>query len=378
MTISTEVLENLFADFTEFVSTKDKVPFSTFNSSKYFDDQEKYKEAIYKDARDTFNNSRWKQEDVGTGKIHQTIVDAIKDKVIYKYKNHSNNIINRWTIKDNFKKYKPTKPFEQLLFDFYKNKGVKNDFVFEELLKYGHPYNLIAYLFFIKDNKQFLPISQQKFDKIFIDLSINDFKTDGNASYENYSTFIAIIKEVHRFLKTKDKDASLLDSHSFLWILGDQMKEEKFISSRHIVRPTPAIESNEITPQIDLQIPVQIEPEQTIVEEDDELAFPEGKEVFRLHKSKERNKELIKVAKQKRLLIDKKLCCQVCNFSFTDKYGELGDGFIEAHHLFPISQLTEETETKIDDLALVCSNCHRMLHRKRPWLTLDELKTILQ
>jgi predicted HNH restriction endonuclease len=376
MTISNEILENLFADFTEFVSTKDKVPFSTFNSSKYFDNQEKYKEAVYKEARETINNGRWKQEDIGTGKIYKTIVDAIKDKVIYKYEQCNNNLINFWTIRDDFKKYKPSKSFEQLLFDFYKSKGIKNDTVFEELLKYGHPYNLIAYLFFIKDNKQFLPISQRKFDRVFIDLGINDFKTDGSASYENYSTFIVIIKEVHKFLKTKDKEASLLDSHSFLWILGDQMKEEKFISSRHNV--VPAIENQVPISQTDLRIPIEIEPEQTIAEEDDELAFPEGKEVFRLHKSKERNKELIRVAKQKRLLTDKKLCCQVCNFSFTDKYGELGSGFIEAHHLFPISQLIEETETKIDDLALVCSNCHRMLHRRRPWLTLDELKTILR
>jgi len=93
---------------------------------------------------------------------------------------------------------------------------------------------------------------------------------------------------------------------------------------------------------------------------------------------KERSSDLVRRAKQRRLQTDKKLSCQVCGFSFLDKYGELGAGFIEAHHLFPISQLTETTETKIEDLALVCSNCHRMLHRRRPWLSLDELKTILQ
>lgn len=113
-----------------------------------------------------------------------------------------------------------------------------------------------------------------------------------------------------------------------------------------------------------------------IAEEEDELAFPEGKEIFRLHISKERNKELIRAAKQKRLQTDTNLSCEVCGFSFVDKYGELGKGFIEAHHLFPISKLKEETKTKIEDLALVCSNCHRMLHRKRPWLELEELKTI--
>jgi len=113
-----------------------------------------------------------------------------------------------------------------------------------------------------------------------------------------------------------------------------------------------------------------------VAEEDDELSFPEGKEIYRLHKSKERNRELIKAAKIHHLKNDIKLCCQVCGFSFIDAYGEIGHGFIEAHHIFPISQLTEEIATKIEDLALVCSNCHRMLHRRRPWLTVDNLKAI--
>lgn len=113
-----------------------------------------------------------------------------------------------------------------------------------------------------------------------------------------------------------------------------------------------------------------------VIDEDEELTFPEGKEKFGLHKSKERNKELVKKAKEFYLQIDNKLSCQVCGFSFDDHYGEIGKGFIEAHHIFPISQLKEETETKIEDLAFVCSNCHRMLHRKRPWLDLEELKAL--
>lgn len=376
MTLNTEILEKLFDNFVDFVSTKDKVQFSTFNNSKYFDREEKYKEAVYKEARETINNGRWKQEDVGTGKIHQTIISAIKDKVIYKYNQYDNNLINNWRLKDNFEKFKSSKSFEQLLFDFYKNKGVQNDYVFDELLKYGHPYNLIAYLFFIKDNNQFLPISQKKFDEIFVQLGISEFKSSGNASFDNYSTFNNIIKHVRNFLKTKDKNISLLDTHSFLWIIGDQMKMDNFTPTRHTIIPTFNNHENEL--KNEQLVSNAIEPEQIIAEEDDELAFPEGKEIFRLHKSKERNQELIRAVKEKRLLTDHKLCCEVCSFSFTDKYGDIGEGYIEAHHLFPISELKEETVTKLDDIALVCSNCHRMLHRRRPWLNLNDLKFMLK
>jgi predicted HNH restriction endonuclease len=35
------------------------------------------------------------------------------------------------------------------------------------------------------------------------------------------------------------------------------------------------------------------------------------------------------------------------------------------------------SKTRAADIALVCSNCHRMLHRRRPWLTMSDLKTLL-
>jgi predicted HNH restriction endonuclease len=116
--------------------------------------------------------------------------------------------------------------------------------------------------------------------------------------------------------------------------------------------------------------------EDAVVDEEEETSFPEGKEHYRLHRSKERNATLIKVAKVKYLELNNRLSCQVCDFSFEENYGEFGKGFIEAHHIFPISKLTKETPTKIEDLAFVCSNCHRMLHRRRPWLGIDELNKI--
>lgn len=107
------------------------------------------------------------------------------------------------------------------------------------------------------------------------------------------------------------------------------------------------------------------------------LTFPEGKEQYIIHKKKERNSTLIKLAKLKYFEINPRLSCQVCDFSFYEEYGELGLGYIEAHHIFPISELTEETESKIDDLVFVCSNCHKMLHRRRPWLTLETLNELI-
>ena len=111
---------------------------------------------------------------------------------------------------------------------------------------------------------------------------------------------------------------------------------------------------------------------------DEEEVFPEGKEKYSVHKSKERNQKLVAIKKQKALLVNSNLPCEICKFSFKEQYGELGDKFIEAHHIFPISELTEATETKLEDLILVCSNCHKMMHRRRPWLVKEEIERLLK
>lgn len=111
---------------------------------------------------------------------------------------------------------------------------------------------------------------------------------------------------------------------------------------------------------------------------DIDLEFPEGKIIELQHKARERNPALIKLAKENYRNKCKSLDCQVCGFSFIKKYGEIGEGFIEAHHAVPLSNLSKAKKTKIEDIILVCSNCHRMLHRKRPWLTIDSIKELVK
>lgn len=114
--------------------------------------------------------------------------------------------------------------------------------------------------------------------------------------------------------------------------------------------------------------------EQEIVIEDDESAFPEGKEKFKQHRYLERDGAIVRRAKAHRLTKTGKLECDVCRLDFAQRYGDRGRGFIEAHHKLPVSQLDGKKRTKAEDLALVCSNCHRMLHRGEPLLTAEQLR----
>jgi predicted HNH restriction endonuclease len=72
------------------------------------------------------------------------------------------------------------------------------------------------------------------------------------------------------------------------------------------------------------------------------------------------------------------LSCSVCNFNFGQVFGELGEGFIHVHHLRPISEIGEEyVVDPIEDLRPVCPNCHAMIHRRSPPLSIQEIKNLL-
>lgn len=91
----------------------------------------------------------------------------------------------------------------------------------------------------------------------------------------------------------------------------------------------------------------------------------EGKEKYYLHLRKERSKKLVKDAKNIFKQKNNRLFCECCGFDFVQEYGSLGEDFIEAHHIVPIHSLKKEIAPKIQDLLLLCSNCHRMVHRTK-------------
>lgn len=111
---------------------------------------------------------------------------------------------------------------------------------------------------------------------------------------------------------------------------------------------------------------------------EDEEDFPEGALLFRSHRSRERNAALVRRAKRLFLKQYGKLACVACGFDFGSRYGKLGDGYIECHHTVAVSQLAPGARTRVKDLVPLCSNCHRMVHRRRPWLSASELKVFLQ
>jgi hypothetical protein len=87
-----------------------------------------------------------------------------------------------------------------------------------------------------------------------------------------------------------------------------------------------------------------------------------------------RNKRLVSLAKGYF-----KAVCEACGFDFGDFYGEHGEGYIECHHVDPLaSRDASGLVTPPERLAMLCANCHRMVHRGEYVLTVNELKEIIE
>jgi hypothetical protein len=124
---------------------------------------------------------------------------------------------------------------------------------------------------------------------------------------------------------------------------------------------------NAITPGIEFQTYAQ-----------EENSYPEGKVKYRIHRDLERNPRVIEKAKEIfRNKHNGKLFCEVCGFDFYKTYGNRGKNFAEGHHLIPVAQMKPGESTNASDIAILCSNCHSMIHRA-PLLSPEKLRETLR
>lgn len=111
---------------------------------------------------------------------------------------------------------------------------------------------------------------------------------------------------------------------------------------------------------------------------DQSKSIEEGNPRLVAHLRRERNTAIVKAKKAAVLKATGKLCCEVCGFDFKEFYGELGEGFCEVHHLQPLSKADGKINTELNDLAVICSNCHRIIHRSDPMPSIEKLSKSLR
>lgn len=108
------------------------------------------------------------------------------------------------------------------------------------------------------------------------------------------------------------------------------------------------------------------------------LGAVEGAQRLVSHLRRERNRALVEQKKAAVLRATGRLACEACDFDFTRTYGDWGAQYCEVHHKVPLAATAAPTPTRLDDLAVLCSNCHRVIHRVEPMPTIRALSDRLR
>lgn len=103
--------------------------------------------------------------------------------------------------------------------------------------------------------------------------------------------------------------------------------------------------------------------------------YVEGGRKLALRSVVSRDRELARRKILETLAQRGRLDCEVCGFNFYRRYGEIGRYFAECHHLVPLAE--GESTNSLADLAVLCSNCHSMIHTSKPPFSVAELRRIV-
>lgn len=270
MSILPQVFRIAFNRFQDIHREECGFPLDSFRNPESFAfKEEDYKEDVAREAVRVLDARHWSRAEIGTG--------AILDRVIRAIELRGNNLL-RWpsingpgtgvhqVLYDTKRKKNKRQKLEKLFFDLYHEKQVGQT-QFDGITDIcKNCYGLLAYLFFIADRHRFLPISTTWFDKALAELGFN-FKTARQCGWENYQLFLAAMNEVQARLQAEGiADATLLDAHSFCWILARfprdgtsepqqtaRIRHRIFAGRLHDVSQPDAFTPNDDAPAVDMQ-----------------------------------------------------------------------------------------------------------------------------
>ena len=211
---------------------------------------EDYKSEVRAEALRRLKFKSWKRAEIGKGRILKRVIAAIEinEPGSNRLRNNLVNWPNRFghqarshrALLDAQDSTSGRRRFEQWFYDFYLGRS-QDEAAFDgfvELVGDGR-YDLVAYLFFLRDSSRFMPIAPTTFDEAFKLLGINVL-TSHRRSWANYVEYNAALAEVRRALHdvAQVRDARLIDAHSFCWML---VRQELPAAPPKVVIPLPTM-----------------------------------------------------------------------------------------------------------------------------------------
>lgn len=334
-----ERLYECFRAFRVYIEANSKSKTVELSSNTFFVEQEGYKSDIFEKANAALRYNTWKPSLIGTNQIAilaRMAVNCSENLVHYQQKTHFFNMLDEHPAQA-----------EQVLYDIYC--GNDDERAFDNAVAFfGGKYDLLAFLFFIKNKEKYLPIRSTMFDKCFEYLGV-PFSTSYKCSAANYFQFVDIISRLRaEMINYFGCMFTLLDAHSVVW----QIELAKQYAERYVDEAE------------DLQLIGDIN--QIGVEDtgliDENIGDPREKDTPMItsgHKVYPRNRQIARVALQLA-----HHCCEndPSHESFIRRNST--QKYMEPHHLIPLSE-SDRFEWSLDvpaNIVSLCSNCHNEIH----------------
>ncbi len=234
ITVSTIKFDEIYKHFPQFIHDISEGKQYLGFSDGYVYESESYKDALRLKSLNILKTTDWAPQMVGSGQI--------LDKTIETFELEDNNLIGTR------RKFGPdsvphkkmliaqrtgehVKEMEETLFDLYKT-NTDHSSIFSRMVKLiGKQYSVLAFLFYLKNDRQYLPISTSHFESAFKSLGC-ELKLKQKCSWKNYSEYLSLINQIKNALEANmNQNINLIDAHSFCWLVGYKNRYQEWLKN---------------------------------------------------------------------------------------------------------------------------------------------------
>lgn len=223
-----------FDRFQDLILEKSGHPFASFQDGLAAA-WESYKLRLRDHALGLLRKDEWSERDIGSGTILARVIESIEiqenritltNNLVFWQNRYGHANRDHRVLLEAESNPKLLREIEALFFGLFRG-DLDEGSTFDRLSNLtGGKYPLVAYIFFLKDKDRFMPIQPTGFDRAFAALGI-DFSTLRQCNWENYSNYNRALASIRLRIEEAAalENVTLIDSHSFCWILSTLLKE---------------------------------------------------------------------------------------------------------------------------------------------------------
>ncbi|MEH6770059.1 DUF3883 domain-containing protein [Maribacter arcticus] len=249
--ISVTQFDETYSLFLEFIREESgNQEFLGFNQGHMYK-AESYKNEIRVKSLAILGTGEWHSKMIGAGEIVKLVVDTLELKgnnLVDTNQKYGPDALVHKKLLDAIKVGTNLLEIEQVIFDLFKTNNYESNIISRLISLVGKKYSLIAFLFYLKNDRKYLPISTTNFQYAFIEIGC-DLKLSQKCSWENYNAYLNVIRQVKNHLEDKlDEPINFIDAHSFLWLIGYKNRLRKWIDKKALPKLELVFNAYKVSP----------------------------------------------------------------------------------------------------------------------------------